>query len=165
MPPLQPRPRDLLIAASIALAACVLPALASSADEPPPSPRKAAQDDLKKLQGTWQCVSMEREGEEVPPEAVKGTLVQYEDDRVTLYREGEIFRRGIVTLDPMKSPKKVNTWDLSGPYEDQTVPGIYDVDGETLRLCFSRPGAERPTEFSSKKAPGFLSCVYKRKKP
>jgi uncharacterized protein (TIGR03067 family) len=108
---------------------------------------------------------MEREGEEVPPEAVKGSLVQYEDDRVTLYREGEIFRRGIVTLDPTKSPKKVNTWDLSGPYEDQTVPGIYEVDGDTLRLCFSRPGAERPAEFSTKKPPGFLSCVYKRKQP
>ena len=130
-----------------------------------PAPRQAARDDLKKLQGTWECVAMEREGDQVPPESFKGSTAVYEDDRVTLYREGEVFRRGIVTLDPSKSPKKINTWDLTGPYADDTVPGIYEVDGDTLKLCFSRPKVARPVEFTTKKEPGFLYCVYKRKKP
>src|SRR3954454_11678828 len=69
-----------------------------------PAPRQAARDDLKKLQGTWECVSMEREGDEVPAAGFKGSTAVYEDDRVTLYREGEVFRRGIVTLDPSKAP-------------------------------------------------------------
>lgn len=128
-------------------------------------PRQAARDDLKKLQGGWVCVAMEREGDEVPADNFKGSTALYEDDRVTLYRDGEVFRRGIVTLDPTSSPKKVNTWDLGGPYEDKTVPGIYEVDGDTLKICFSRPGADRPAEFTTKKAPGFLYCTYKRKKP
>ncbi len=97
---------------------------------------------------------MEREGDEIPAETFKGSMVAYEDDRATLYRDGEVFRRGIVTLDPAKSPKRINTWDLGGPYEDQTVPGIYEIDGDTLKICFSRPGIERPTEFTTKKASG-----------
>ena len=135
------------------------------ADDPAPSPRQLAKDDLKKLQGAWTCVAMEREGDELPPDSFKGSMAVYEDDRITLYRDGEVFRRGIITLDPAKLPKKLNTWDLGGPYEDQTVPGIYEVDGDTLKICFSRPNAERPAEFTTKKAPGFLYCVYKRKKP
>ncbi len=137
----------------------------SSAIADDPSPRQAARDDLKQLQGTWQCVAMEREGDPVLAEDLKGSTATYEDDRITLTRDGEVFRRGIVTLDPSKSPKRVNTWDLNGPYEDQTVPGIYEVDGDTLKLCFSRPGSERPAAFTTKEGSGSLSVVYKRKKP
>jgi uncharacterized protein (TIGR03067 family) len=137
----------------------------TNADDPPPPSRQAAKDDLKKLQGAWVCVGMEREGDEIPAESYQGSEVAYEDDRVTLFRDGGVFRRGLVTLDPSKTPKRINTWDLSGPYEDQTVPGIYAIDGDTLKLCFSRPGAERPADFSTKKGSGLLSIVYKRKKP
>ena len=135
------------------------------ADDPPAPSRQAAKDDLKTLQGAWVCVKMEREGDEIPAESYQGSEAVYEDDRVTLFREGGVFRRGLVTLDPSKTPKRVNTWDLGGPYEDQTVPGIYAIDGDTLKLCFSRPGAERPADFSTKKGSGLLSIVYKRKKP
>ncbi len=134
------------------------------ADDPPPS-RQAALDDLKKLQGTWECVKMEREGDEIPPEHFKGSSVVYENDLATLYRDGEFFRRGIITLDPSKTPKRINTWDLGGPYADESVPGIYEIDGDTLKICFSRPKIERPKEFTTKKEPGFLYVVYQRKKP
>ncbi len=147
------------------LTAIAVSVQASSAMADEPASRKAALDDLKKLQGTWVCVAMERDGEEQSAEDFKGSTAVYADDRVTLYREGEFFRSGIITLDPSKSPKRVNTWDLGGPYTDQTVPGIYDVEGDTLKLCFSHPGEERPVEFTTKKKPGFLYCVYKRKKP
>ena len=151
---------------TITMMLLITPVIASSpARAEEPAPRQAARDDLKKLQGTWECVAMEREGDQVPPEGFKGSTAVYEDDRVTLYRDGEVFRRGIVTVDPSKSPRRINTWDLTGPYADDTVPGIYEVDGDTLKLCFSRPKVARPAEFTTKKEPGFLYCVYKRKKP
>ena len=157
-----------LIFAAVLVPYLILAALTpqrSSARAEEPAPRQAARDDLKKLQGTWECVAMEREGDEIPSRDFKGSTAVYEDDRVTLYRDGEFFRRGIVTLDPSKSPKRINTWDLGGPYADDTVPGIYEVEGDTLRICFSRPKVARPAEFTTKKEPGFLYCVYKRKKP
>jgi uncharacterized protein (TIGR03067 family) len=160
------RKRIELAIAAILVGSSILaspPARSANADDP--SPRQAARDELKKLQGTWVCVSLEREGEPIPADALQGSMAVYEDDRVTLYRDGEVYRKGIVSLDPARSPKRVNTWDIDGPYEDQTNPGIYEIDGDTLKLCFARPGAERPIEFTTKKAPGFLYGVYKRKKP
>jgi len=119
--------------------------------------------DLDRLQGTWVLVAMEREGESVPAEDLKDGNAVYEQNNITL-REGErVRRRGIVTLDASRKPKAINTWDRDGPYEDQTVPGIYELDGDTLRLCFGRPGSERPKEFTTKTPPGVLFCTYKRK--
>ena len=69
-----------------------------------------------------------------------------------------------VTLDPDRKPKAINTCDQEGPSEDQTVPGSYDLEGDTLKLCFARPGQERPKEFTTKSGTAFLVCVYKRHK-
>ena len=135
----------------------IVPALLLvTAGDPPMS-------DLDRLQGTWVLVAMEREGESVPAEDLKNGNAVYEQNRITL-RDGErVRRRGIVTLDASRKPKAINTWDRDGPYEDQTVPGIYELDGDTLKLCFGRPGSERPKEFTTKAGPGVLFCIYKRK--
>ena len=127
--------------------------------------RAAAKKDLAALQGTWILVAMETEGDAVPAEEFKGWRAVYEGDAVTLMSETEVRRRAITTLDPSRSPKAINTWDQDGPYDDRTVPGIYELKGDSLKLCFARPGDQRPTEFTTKKGTGFLLVVYERKKP
>ncbi len=121
--------------------------------------------DLQKLQGTWLLVAMEKDGEDVPAEDFKDWKSVYEEDRLTLLDGDKVRRRGIVTLEPSRKIKAINTWDQDGPYADQTVPGIYELDGDTLKLCFAHPGEERPKEFTTKSGTGFLFCVYKRQKP
>ena len=123
-----------------------------------------AKADLDKLQGTWQMVSMETEGHDVEAEDFKNFTAVYEQNHVTLRDGDRVRRRGIVTLDPSRKPKAINTWDQDGPYDDQTVPGIYELDGDTLKVCFARPGQERPKEFTTKSGTAFLVCVYKRQK-
>ena len=59
----------------------------------------------------------------------------------------------------------MNTWDQDGPSEDSTYPGIYEFDGDTLRVCFARLGGVRPTGFSSTQGTGFLYYLYKRQRP
>jgi uncharacterized protein (TIGR03067 family) len=123
-----------------------------------------AKTDLEKLQGTWVLASMETEGHDVAPDDFKNWTASYEQNRVVLRVGDRVRRRGLVTLDPGRKPKAINTWDQDGPYEDQTVPGIYELDGDTLKLCFARPGQERPKEFTTKSGTAFLFCVYKKHK-
>jgi uncharacterized protein (TIGR03067 family) len=123
-----------------------------------------APTDLDRLQGTWVLVSMETEGHDVPAAEFKNLTASYEQNRVVLRDGDRVRRRGLVTLDPGRKPKAINTWDQDGPYEDQTVPGIYELDGDTLKLCFARPGQERPKEFTTKSGTAFLFCVYKKHK-
>ncbi len=135
----------------------------SAADKP--STREAARKDLAALQGTWSLVAMETEGDAVGADEFKGWHVVYDGDTVTLHSDTEVRRHGIITLDPTRKPKAINTWDQDGPYDDRTVPGIYELKGDSLKLCFARPGDERPTEFTTKKGTGFLLAVYERRKP
>jgi len=148
--------------------AIVVLVLASSTlraeDDPRPS-REAARADLEKLQGTWVLVSMQVEGQAAPPEVIEGQSVVYEGDAVTL-KDGEtVRRRGVVTLDPTRQPAAINTWDKDGPREDRTTPGIYELKGQTLRLCFARPDERRPDEFTTERGTGYILLVYERKKP
>jgi uncharacterized protein (TIGR03067 family) len=119
---------------------------------------------LAELQGTWVLLSMETEGHDVPAEDFKDWTAVYEGNRLTLKAGERVRRRGIITVDPTRRPKAINTWDQDGPYEDQTVPGIYAIEGDRLKLCFARPGQERPKEFTTKTGAAFLFCVYQRQK-
>jgi uncharacterized protein (TIGR03067 family) len=123
-----------------------------------------APTDLDRLQGTWALVSMETEGHDVAPDDFKNWTAAYEQNRVVLRDGDRVRRRGIVTLNSGRKPKAINTWDQDGPYEDQTVPGIYELEGDTLKLCFARPGQERPKEFTTKSGTAFLFCIYKKQK-
>lgn len=127
--------------------------------------RDAARKDLERLQGTWNVVSTERDGMALDPEEFRGWNALYDGDSLTLRVGDQVRRRGIVTLDPARTPKAINTWDLDGPYQDQTVPGIYELEGDRLKLCFARPGEARPTEFTTKAGTGFVFVVYERQKP
>jgi len=158
---------------ALSLAIWLLVVCVSRADEAKPaaeskprveSDRSAARADLKALQGTWERVAMELEGKPAPDILITGWSSSYEGDRLTLRNKDGVYRHGIVTLDPERTPKATNTWDVEGPFADQTVPGIYELNGDTVKFCFARPGQKRPTEFTTKRGTGFVYFEYKKKK-
>jgi uncharacterized protein (TIGR03067 family) len=154
--------------ATLSLAICMVVAFASQAANQKATlkteAREAAREDLKKLEGQWDRVVMELEGKSWPAEMIAGWTATYEGDRLTLRVNGKAYRESIVTLDPSRSPRAMNSWDQDGPAADQTVPGIYEIDGDRVRVCFAKPGSKRPTEFTTNKGTGFLYCEYKRSK-
>ena len=51
-----------------------------------------------------------------------------------------------------------------GPNQGKTFPAIYELKGDTLRICYDLSGAKRPTEFKSIAGTRLYLVTYNRKK-
>jgi uncharacterized protein (TIGR03067 family) len=61
-------------------------------------------------------------------------------------------------LDATQSPKAITFTPEKG---DETAPGIYEIKGDTLRLCFTN-GPSRPKEFAAPKGSDARLMVLQR---
>jgi uncharacterized protein (TIGR03067 family) len=71
----------------------------------------------------------------------------------------------VKTLDPTKTPKAIDFEITSGTYKGVVYLGIYELDGDTLRICFAMPDRPvRPTEFTAGKGSVRALSELKREK-
>lgn len=120
--------------------------------------------DLKKLQGIWTFESVEAGGKEMPAAEFKSMTVTFEGDKFTVKMGGEAIQVGVQKLDPSKSPKAIDVTIVEGLNKGAVMLGIYDVDGDTLKVCFDPEGKKRPTEFKSASGTQVFAVVHKRMK-
>ena len=118
--------------------------------------------ELKKFQGTWTFESVEAGGKTLPNADFKGMTVTFELDKYTVKMGDEVIQVATPKLDPSKSPKTIDVSVTKGIDKGATIRGIYEINGDTLKVCFDREG-KRPTEFKS--TPGSrVLVVHKRLK-
>jgi uncharacterized protein (TIGR03067 family) len=107
--------------------------------------KRSITEDEKKLQGTWQVTSLEIDGlkyDEVSPE-IKDARVIIKENLLT---EVDRDRRNpmFFKLDPAAKPKTILF--KTAP----SIRGIYELDGDRLRLCLVRDeDAKAPTDFTA----------------
>ena len=125
---------------------------------------EAVKKDLAQLQGEWSMVSGSADGQPVPDVMVKQMKRVCKGDETTTTRAGQLFFKAKITIDPSKKPKTIDYQMTDGFTKGQKQLGIYEVEGDTFRSCFGKPGAERPTDFTSKPGDGRTLSVWKRNK-
>ena len=130
---------------------------------------KATDEEFAKLQGTWRLVSIEdRRGtfaaKDAPAGAdLSGFSLQVKGQSLTVGAGAEA-DTATITIDPTGSPKLI---DLHYTTAKFTLETIYEVDGDTLRICFRRGRGDaknRPTAFSVKDNPEYEIRTYTRQK-
>jgi uncharacterized protein (TIGR03067 family) len=119
-------------------------------------------DVLKKLQGTWQFVSQEMDGKPRPKEELAKQTITFTGDKWTVRRDGEVVQAGTHKFDPAKKPAQVDAPVTEGEGKGDTMLGIYELKGDTLRVCFDPKGKKRPTDFASKSER--MTAVVERQK-
>lgn len=117
----------------------------------------AAETDFEKLQGKWIIESFLYNGN--PVERMTEGIRQFKDDKYTLAPKNSDGIEGTFKLDPEKKPKEIDMV-VGG----RMLKGIYDLEGDTLKVSYSLTGGERPTEFASKPDSGTTLIMHKRMK-
>jgi uncharacterized protein (TIGR03067 family) len=120
--------------------------------------------EVRKFQGTWTLESSETGGKEIPARDLKGFILTFEGDKHTLKMGDEVVQVGTQKLDPSKSPKAIDVTMTEGPNKGAVMLGIYEIDGDTLKVCFDPQGKRRPTEFKSVAGSQNFVNVHKRVK-
>lgn len=121
-----------------------------------------AKKELAKLDGTWQAQSMEVDGNK--NDDAKSFSVTIKDGKYSAKMGSDVYNEGKLTIDPTKKPKTLDVMPSKGDNEGKTMQGIYELDGDTLKICLSQPDGDRPKEFASTAGSGRLNVVYKRQK-
>ena len=110
---------------------------------------KPGLSDSARMQGTWVMLSGATSGTPVPVEFVREMRRVAKGREVRVSWEKELYFWATVTLNPAANPKEVDYLLLDGPNAGEIQRGIYSISGDTLRFCFSRPGAARATDFTT----------------
>ncbi|MDR3633424.1 MAG: TIGR03067 domain-containing protein [Isosphaeraceae bacterium] len=128
--------------------------------------REAEQSDLEKLQGDWKTKSFLLGGGPLPKEKqFPDRLMTIKGDSFSEFRGGKVAVRGTLKLDSSTSPKHLNATFTQGGPTGETVRGIYELDGDTLKVCVGTPDTERPAKFESLSGTKLRLIVYERKRP
>ena len=125
----------------------------------------AAKKELKKLEGTWATVSIEAAGQKVTEEEkIKTRKLTTTGDKYRL-KVGDETVQGTIEINPSKKPKTIDVKPDSGNNKGKTLLGIYELDGDSLKVCLAPAGKDRPTAFATAAENAQQLVVYKREKP
>lgn len=116
------------------------------ADDPKPAAEKAADNPLK---GTWKAETVEQGGTKLSGDELGNLELTFDDSKYAEKRDGEVVEEGEYTLDLKKAPKTIDLKIGTGEHKGKPQVGIFEVKGDTVRMCLSLPGSDqRPKEFS-----------------
>lgn len=127
------------------------------------APREATEgDDLKKMQGDWMVVSMTANGIKYPDEEAQPLFRTIEGNNYQISRYSKPIAKGTFKIDPSATPKTIDSLPATDP--SKPLLGIYEFDGDTLRICNAQPGKPRPADFEAKAGSGHTVTVWQPEK-
>src|SRR5260221_4964176 len=119
--------------------------------------------DAKAVQGTWKPVKAELAGQPMADAVMKSISLKLDHGKYEVF-VGDAPDRGTYTLDSTTKPKSMTITGTEGPNNGKTFPAIYEVQADTLRICYDLSGAKRPTEFKTMAGTKLYLVTYIRKK-
>jgi uncharacterized protein (TIGR03067 family) len=126
-----------------------------------PASRSDDVKDESAIQGLWLPSSAELGGNKFPDEVRKSIKLEVKDGKYNV-TVGKAPDKGTIKLNPAVKPKEMDITGLEGPNKGKTILAIYELDGDTLRVCYDLSGKSRPTEFKSTAGTQLFLVTYKR---
>jgi uncharacterized protein (TIGR03067 family) len=119
-------------------------------------------DDGKAVQGKWKPTKAELAGQPMTDAVLKVISLKLDNGKYEVF-VGDEPDRGTYTVDSTTHPKSMTVTGTDGVNRGKTFPAIYELNGDTLRICYDLSGAKRPTEFKSLAGTKLYLVTYNRK--
>ena len=120
-------------------------------------------DDAKAVQGMWKPAKAELAGQPMADDVVKSISLKLTNGKYEVF-VGDKPDRGTNTIDSTTTPKGMTITSTEGPNNGKTFPAIYELKGDTLRICYDLSGAKRPAEFKTLAGTKLYLVTYHRVK-
>jgi len=117
--------------------------------------------DLDRLQGTWNVVSLESDGQKMPATAFSGARIVVNGREFKSLGMGATYE-GTLEVDAASTPKAFDLLFTAGHAEGHRNLGIYQLDGDIWTICLATRGNKRPKKFETKAGTGFALETLER---
>jgi uncharacterized protein (TIGR03067 family) len=124
--------------------------------------QEAIRIDQQRLQGTWRLISGAVGGQSGGAEANARWIIAANK----IVMELEDRREGKFTLDPAKSPRRIDIVTTSSDGKTtEEIHGVYELRGDDLYVCLASGDESRPLNLRSSPGTRQVSLVLKRERP
>jgi uncharacterized protein (TIGR03067 family) len=114
--------------------------------------------DLKRLQGQWSVDQLEVDGQPFSP---MGAKIAIDGEAFTTTGMGGAYE-GTVEVRPQRRPKEFDFTFTKGPEKGNRSLGIYELDGDVWKICFTMRNGTRPSAFATTPGSGLALETLKR---
>ena len=130
--------------------------LTASAD----SNADADKKDLELMQGDWAVVEYVTDGVKAEDDNAQALFRTVKGNQYTVFLYDKPLASGTIKLDPSQKPKHIDSTPEKMP--GKPLLGIYEIEGNRIKVCNAGPGKDRPTEFESKEGSEHRLVILKR---
>lgn len=109
------------------------------------------------IQGTWKIVSAEIGGEFFPVEAFNKVNLVLKDGNYEMAID-----RGTYELKDVDGLKAIDVVGKEGPNQGKTIPAIFEIKGDSMKICYDLAGKTRPAKFETEKGTRQFLARYER---
>lgn len=114
------------------------------------------------IEGTWQPIKAELAGEVAPDMALATLRLILHAGTYTVHFGGEASDSGTYTLNTLGEIHTIVLTSLKGANAGRTIPSIYQLAGDRLRICYGLNGTA-PAAFASPSGSPHYLVFYRRK--
>jgi uncharacterized protein (TIGR03067 family) len=115
------------------------------------------------MNGTWVPTAAELDGEKLPKNVYETIKLVIKDEKYTV-TVGKQVDEGTVKLDLESDPTGMEIKGTKGPNDGKTIPAIYELKDDKLKVCYNLEGDKRPKEFKTTAGSKYYLITYKREK-
>lgn len=113
------------------------------------------------IEGTWVPITAELSGHALGEDRLVSMKLILAKQNYTML-VGKTSDQGTVILNTATHPMAMDIKGTEGPNKGRTIPAIYELAGDTLKVCYNLSGPERPTEFMTRPNTSLFLVTYKR---